>query len=457
MTNPVTAQSPSTARGHTRSRSVILGTLGNVMEWYDFTIYGFLAAAISANFFPSNDPTAALLSTFAIFGVGFVARPIGALVLGPIADQRGRKFVMLISMLLMALGSLIIGMSPTYATIGAAAPACILLGRLLQGFSAGGEFGSAAVYLTEWASPGRRGFFGSFHQVGAYGGLLLGLTVVGIMTSALGSAAVNEWAWRLPFLIGALLALVVLLLRRNVGETPEFQDLEKARLAGEGTPVTEAPSGQQASIVKRFFLAVGIGALWSVTSYVTISFMPTFATAFTKVPSAAALWATGLGCLVAVVLIPVAGNLSDRIGRRPLLLAASVSFIILPAPLLWFVISVPSFWSLLVTEVLFAVPAAAIAGVGIAATSELFGTHNRGRMVSIGPAIAVTVFGGFGPYISTWLISSTKLTIAPAFYIMAVAIITLITALNLPKGNREDTSDTPPVSAVDELGEAAKS
>lgn len=432
MTSSVEVGPAAEVPDRTRSRSVVLGTLGNVMEWYDFTVYGFLAVYISVNFFPGQDPIAALLSTLALFGVGFVARPIGALVLGPIADRRGRKFVMLLSMLLMALGSLVIGVSPTYASIGFLAPAFILVGRLMQGFSAGGEFGSAAAYLTEWASKGRRGFFGSFHQIGAYGGLLLGLIVVAVTTSLAGSEAMTEWAWRVPFLLGSLLAVVVLLLRRGIGETPEFENLEKARAAGSHAVATDAPVGAQTSVARRFFLVIGIGALWSVTSYVTISYMPTFAKTFAGIPSVTALWATGVGCFVAVVLIPVSGHLSDRIGRRPLLIFSAVSFIILPAPLLQFVLSVPSFGSLLLTQILFAIPAAAIAGVGIAAISELFGTHQRGRMVSVAPAIANAIFGGFGPYISTWLISTTGLTIAPSFFIIAVAMITLVTALNLP-------------------------
>ncbi|MEJ2866345.1 MFS transporter [Actinomycetospora sp. OC33-EN08] len=431
MTSSPAVHPPSTSDAAAgRTRSTVLGTLGNVMEWYDFTVYGFLAAAIGAAFFPGDDPVAALLASFAVFAVGFVARPIGALVLGPVSDRRGRRFVMLLSMLLMAAGSLVIGLAPTYASIGALAPALILVGRLLQGFSAGGEFGSAAVFLTEWASRGRRGFFGSFHQVGTYGGLLLGILVVSVLTSVVGTAAVQAWAWRIPFLLGALLAVVVLVLRRTVGETPEFVDLERAReTETEADVSTASPVGAG----RGFVLALGVVALWAVTSFVTINYMPTFATTFAKVPATSALWATAIGCLLAVALIPVFGHLSDRIGRRPLVVGAAVAFIVVPVPLFAFLVAVPSFGTLVLVQVVFAIPTSMIAGAGTATISELFDTRRRGALVSIASAISVAAFGGAGGYVATLLVRSTGLPVSPAFYVMAAAVITLVAGLALPR------------------------
>lgn len=431
MTSPPPPQIlPDAEPTRNRTRSAVLGTLGNVMEWYDFTVYGFLAAAIGANFFPGDDPVAALLASFAVFAVGFVARPVGALVLGPVADRRGRRFVMLLSMLLMAAGSLVIGLSPTYASVGALAPGLILFGRLLQGFSAGGEFGSAAVFLTEWASRGRRGLYGSLHQVGTYGGLLLGLLVVSVLTSAVGSEAVRAWAWRVPFLIGALLALVVLVLRRTIRETPEFEDLEAARRTGDDVTLADDP---QIGAARGFGLALGVVALWAVTSFVTINYMPTFATTFAKIPATAALWATAIGCLVAVALIPLFGHVSDRIGRRPLIIGAAVGYIVISVPLFALLVAVPSFGVLVLVQLVFAVPTSMIAGAGTATISELFSTHRRGSLVSIASAISVTVFGGAGGYIATLLVQSTGLAISPSFYIVAVALITLVAGLALPR------------------------
>jgi MFS transporter, MHS family, proline/betaine transporter len=420
---------PSTSRPAAgRTRSAVLGTLGNVMEWYDFTVYGFLAASIGAAFFPGTDPVAALLASFAVFAVGFVARPIGALVLGPVSDRRGRRFVMLLSMLLMAAGSLVIGLSPTYASIGAVAPALIVLGRLMQGFSAGGEFGSAAVFLTEWASRGRRGLYGSFHQVGTYGGLLLGILVVSLLTSVAGPEAVREWAWRIPFLLGALLALVVLVLRRTVGETPEFEDLERARATGD-----EARTESSVPVGRAFVLALGVVALWAVTSFVTINYMPTFAATFAKVPATSALWATAIGCVLAVALIPLFGHLSDRVGRRPLIVGSAVAFVVLPVPLFALLVAAPSFGTLVLVQIVFAVPTSMIAGAGTATISELFGTQRRGALVSIASAISVAVFGGAGGYVATLLVSTTGLAISPSFYIVGVALITLVAGLALPR------------------------
>ncbi|MEQ3550098.1 MFS transporter [Pseudonocardia nematodicida] len=431
MTSTSPVHSPAADPARTRRRSATLGTLGNVMEWYDFTVYGFLAAAIAANFFPGTDPVAALLASFAVFAVGFVARPVGAIVLGPIADRRGRRFVMLLSMLLMAAGSLVIGLSPTHASIGVLAPALIVFGRLLQGFSAGGEFGSAAVFLTEWASTGRRGLFGSLHQVGTYGGLLLGLLVVSVLTSVAGSDAVREWAWRIPFILGGLLAIVVLYLRRTIGETPEFAELDQARRAGDASAATDTGPGIGA--VRGFVLAVGVVALWAVTSFVTINYMPTFASTFAGVEAGSALWATAIGCVLAVGMIPVFGHVSDRIGRRPLIIGAAVGYLVLPIPLFALLVAVPSFGTLVGVQIVFAVPTAMIAGAGTATISELFDTQRRGALVSIAAALSVSVFGGAGAYIATLLVSTTGLAISPAFYIVAVALITLVAGIALPR------------------------
>ena len=435
MSTPATATPPlghSTPSPQMRRKAATLATLGNVMEWYDFTVYGFLAVYIAATFFPSDDPIVSLLSAFAVFAVGFIARPLGALILGPIVDKRGRKSVMLLSMLLMSLGSLFIGIAPGYLTAGAFGAVLVVTGRLLQGFSAGGEFGSSAVFLVEWASEAKRGLYGSFHQIATYGGLIFGVIVVTVLSLILGPDAMADWGWRVPFLFGALLAIVVLVMRRRIDDTPVYSDADASAAVAE-------PSGARPpSLIGGFFLTLGVVALWGVTSMVTINYMPTYASNFAGIDPQSALWAVLIGGLLTVGLIPVAGALSDRFGRKPFVIGASIAYIVLPFPLFSLVVSTQSFWAVLLTQLVFAFPTAAMAGVGSSTVSELFPTNRRGSLVSIGTAISVTLFGGFGAYICTWLIQATGMTVAPAFYIIGVALLTLVTGFLLPNLTNRD-------------------
>lgn len=433
----VTAAPAQKISDRTRRRTVALATLGNILEWYDFTVYGFLAVAVATNFFPNTDPVASLLATLAAFGAGFIARPIGGIIMGRIADRRGRKFVLLTSMVLMALGSLLLAVAPTYAVIGAAAPVLIVVARLCQGFSAGGEFGSSAVYMVEWAGPKSRGLFGSLHQVASYGGLLVGLLVVASVTAIVGPDNMLAWGWRIPFGIGVLLAFVVVYLRRTLEESPVFLD-EVADTTGNTTAQSE-PNVELSTFPTRgksIFLAIGIVALWSVTSYVTLSYMPAFTQTFAGLNASEALWSTAIGCAVTVILLPIAGSLSDRIGRRPLVLFAAITYAIVAVPVFIMVVNGRSFGFAVLAQVIFSIPTAAIAGVGVATITELFSTRTRGVLVSTTSALSNAVFGGFGPFISTLLIALTGTPVAPSFYIVLIAIFALITGILLPELGR---------------------
>jgi MHS family proline/betaine transporter-like MFS transporter len=424
----VATSPPPVATNAVRRRAAFLATLGNVLEWYDFTVYGFLAAYIAATFFPSDDPIASLLAAFAVFAVGFIARPLGSFILGPLVDRKGRKSVMLVSMMVMATGSLLIGVAPGYLAAGATGAAMVVIGRLLQGFSAGGEFGSSAVFLVEWAGPGRRGLFGSFHQIATYGGLIFGVLLVAALTAIIGPEAMAAWGWRIPFLIGAVLAVVVLILRRRITDTPVFLEHGDVEL----TPHTRAPERGMPGVVRAFLLTVGVVAMWGVTSMVSINYMPTFAANFAGIAPQSALWAVFAGGVVAVGLIPVFGSLSDRFGRKWFVVGAAAAFVVLPYPLFTLVVETRQFWALLVVQLIFAIPTAATAGVGTSTIVELFPTRVRGTMVSIATALAVTVFGGFGGYICTWLIQTSGVVVAPAFYIMAVAVLVVVAGALLP-------------------------
>jgi MFS transporter, MHS family, proline/betaine transporter len=414
----------------TLKRVTVLATLGNVLEWYDFTVYGFLAVYIGAAFFPAGDGVTATLATFAVFGVGFVGRPLGSLVLGPVIDRKGRKSVMLLSMLLMAAGSLLIGIAPGYAVAGALGAVVIVIGRLLQGLSAGGEFGSSAVFLVEWAHQGRRGFFGSFHQVATYGGLLLGVLVTAGLSSALGTSAMHDWGWRIPFLLGALLAVVVLFLRRRMEETPIFSASLEGAVAESGAYTR---SVKEPRPIVGFLLTVGVVSLWGVTAMVALTYMPSYASEFLGIDLKSSLWATLIGAMLTVVLLPIAGHLSDKVGRKTLIVFGAVGYLVVTYPLFVMMSTSKTFGSLMVTQVVLAVFTAAIAGVGSATITELFSAKHRGFLVSIASATAVTLFGGFGAMICTWLIDLTGSMVSPAFYIVGVAMVTLVAGFFLPK------------------------
>ncbi|MDF2117710.1 MFS transporter [Roseiarcaceae bacterium H3SJ34-1] len=404
-------------------RSVVIASLGNILEWYDFTVYGFVVAILARHFFPSQNESAALLATFAAFGVGFFARPLGAVIFGRLADVRGRKFVLLLAMFLMAGASVLIGVSPTFQTIGIAAPIIIVFARLLQGLSAGAEFGGAAAFLIEWAPESRRGFFASFHQVGTYGGLLFGSAVVAILSTSLTTQQMDDWGWRVPFLAGGLLAFVALYMRRNVEETPRFQHPPSEK--------EQDADVAQTSTLMSVFQSVGIVTLWTVTAFAAMVYMNTYTQRYGGLTPKEALWSTAISTMLAVLLIPVAGAISDRAGRRIMMGLSTIGFIVLPIPLYGLIVGQPGFGTILLIQMVLSVLTAMIAGVGPAAIAELFSTHQRATLVGISSAIAVTVFGGFAPFISTILIEKTGSPVAPAYYVVAAALFTGVTLLTI--------------------------
>ncbi len=410
----------------TMRRIVTLVTIGNVLEWFDFSVYAVVAVYIAATFFETSDPIAALLPTFAIFGAAFLARPLGALILGRVMDVKGRKSVMLLSMMLMAGGSVLIGVAPGYATVGVTGAVVVVFGRLLQGFSAGGEFGSTAVFLSEWAHAGRRGFYTSFQQVATSGGLVLGLLFAIVLTSALGPAAMGEWGWRVPFIFGGVLAIVVYVLRRRMGESPVFEAMKQRAV-----PVPDA--GSTSSDVRGFFLNLGVICIWTMAAFITLNYMPTYVVTFAGADQQSALIATMFAAVLTLVLLPVAGAISDRVGRRPMLIIGAVGYMVLAYPCFLLVLSWHSLAALLLSQLVLAPLYSIVAGVGPATITELYGARRRGALVSTASAVATALVGGFGPFIATWLIKVTGDSAAPAFYLMAGAALSLVAALLLPR------------------------
>lgn len=401
-------------------RTTVAIAIGNVFEWYDFVVYGYFATSIAAQFFPAGNELAALLATFAAFGIGFIFRPFGAVVIGAIADRKGRKAALIFTLILMASGTLLIGLLPSHQSIGIAAPILLVVARLAQGFSIGGEWGTSVVYLVEAAPPNRRGLTGSFQQVTVVAGLLLGSGSAALLVSLLEPSALQTWGWRLAFLIGGLLAPIGFYLRRSLLDTPAYrQHGRDGDVGGKRVPLA------------GMFQAFGLSLGWSVMAYIFLVYMPTFSEKYVGLDHPSALWANTLGLLLLMIALPFCGLLSDRIGRRPLLLASCIGMIALPVPLVALVLAKPSFALVLATQLIVGLIIALYAGPAPAAIAEIFGTARRTILVSSANGFAVAIFGGFAPFIATWLIGATGSPIAPFYYVIGAVAVSAVVILTL--------------------------
>ena len=405
-----------------KSRKAIwAAAIGNLLEWYDFGVYAYLASLLATKFFPSSDPTASLLASFAAFGVGFLARPLGGIAIGRLGDTKGRKTALVLTIFLMAFGTVSLGLLPSYDSIGVWAPILLVIMRLVQGLAAGGEWGTSTAFMIEWAPQGRRGFFGSFQQVSTAGGTLLGSGVAAIMTSSLSSAAMLDWGWRVPFLLGVLLLVVGAYMRQNVDETPSY---EASR---------EAVAGQSAAAGFPFGArAFGFTIFWTIAYYTLLVWMPSFTQRFAGLSPSQALWSNTIGLIAMVIAIPCWGALSDKIGRRPILMASAILIGALSYPLFSLMAGGTGLALVLPLQILFGILLALYSGAGPAAISEIFPTHLRSTWMSSGYALAVAIFGGFAPFIATWLIQVTGSPVSPTYlYLLPSAVISLLVIWSL--------------------------
>ena len=401
-------------------RAVVAAIVGNVLEWYDFAVYAYMARLVAKNFFPTGDAVTSLLSTFAAFGVGFVMRPLGGILIGRLGDVKGRKAALVVTIGLMAVGTVMIGLTPSYAAIGVAAPLLVVVARLIQGFSAGGEWGTSTAFIVEWAPERRRGLLGSLQQCSVAGGLLLGSSVAAAVSMLLPAETVEGWAWRIPFLVGGLLGPVGWYLRRHIDETPAFRAATQSDV-----------SVQRARPVVLAARAFGFTVVWTVAYYLVLVYMPTFTQAHAGLTRTDALWATSAGLLVVVIVTPLAGAVSDRIGRKPLLVAACVSLILLPHPLFALMLNGANFAVVVAVQAVFAIAISLFSGPGPAAIAEIFPTAVRSTWLSSAYSLAVAIFGGFAPFIATWLIAATGSPLSPVYYLIAAGVVSLFVILQL--------------------------
>jgi MFS transporter, MHS family, proline/betaine transporter len=407
-----------------RRRAIVSCAVGNFVELFDFLIFGLFAAQIGANFFPGSDPVLSLLSAFATYGVGFVMRPVGAIMIGAYGDRRGRKAALILTVGLMASATALTGLIPSYATIGLLAPILLVLCRLVQGFSTGGEWGGAAAFLVEFSEAGKRGITGSWQQFSVGLALIAGTFSAYILNAALDKEAMIAWGWRIPFILGFVLAPIGLYLRSKVTETPAFgQTVAQNKVAA--TPVRDALTIYRRPVLAAF----GLSIIGCVGNYLFNIFMPSFATSQLGMSASTAYASGATAAVVLTVLTPVMGWLSDRIGRKAVLLISSLGYLVLAYPLFHFLVSTPTGLGLVLTQSIAAVLLAMYAGPLCAVLAELFPTKVRFTALSIGYSLAVTIFGGFAPFIATFLIRETGSQVAPALYVVAAAIVSTITLL----------------------------
>jgi MFS transporter, MHS family, proline/betaine transporter len=416
-------------RHNSGSRAVVAATVGCMLEWYDFAVYGYFAVVIARVFFPLQSEALSLLLTVATFGVGFAMRPIGALVFGTMADRRGRRVALSWTVAAMVLGTAIIAFTPAYASIGIVAPILVVIARLIQGFSAGGEMGSALSYLTEYAPENRKALYASFQQLTQVLALLCGSLIGAIVNLELSATQVEAWGWRIPFFLGLLIGPVGWYIRQKTEEPPAFAAaLARRNEAASQGQVQSAPSAWLA--IRRFpretLAGFCITILWTVCTYYFLVFMPTYAIKQLHLPASVSLLSNSSGLLVAALAIPCFAALSDRVGPRILLCLSSVAILLCSYPALLVLTHYKTVTSLVVIQSGFALLIAAFTGPAGGALAELFPEDIRSTGISISYNFAVTLFGGFAPFIATWLITSTGNVLAPSYYVTFAALAAII-------------------------------
>jgi MFS transporter, MHS family, proline/betaine transporter len=407
------------AQTMTLRKVIAAGSVGALVEWYDFAVYAYLATVLARLFFPASDPGTSLLGSLAVFGVGFVLRPLGGVVFGHYGDRYGRRNALAGAIILMAAATLAIAVLPTYAQVGVLAPILLVVARMAQGLAAGGEWGGGTSFLIEYAPENRKGLYGSLHQFATIGGFVLGIGVSTVVNTVFSPAALDAFGWRIPFLVGALGALVGLYLRLRMADTPEFRELEQSGTVARA-PIVETFKHHSAGV----FRALGVVLGWTIAYYALIG-MPSFLAGVVGVPLSAALTSNLIAMGVHLVLLPVTGLLSDRLGRKPLLLAATVGLGVVAYPV-YALVAQGSFGYLVLGQVIFAAVLAVFSGPAPAALAELFPARVRHSSLSIGYNLATAAFGGTAPFIVAFLVSRTGNSLAPAFYVIAGAVVTAV-------------------------------
>lgn len=416
----------SAARKKSAFKSIFIVASGNFLEMFDFMVFGYYATYISKAFFPTGSEFASLMLTLMTFGAGFLMRPVGALVLGAYIDRKGRRQGLLLTLGLMALGTLAIAVTPTYAQIGLAAPIIILIGRLVQGLSAGVEVGGVSVYLNEIAPPDRKGFFTSWQSASQQAAVVFAALIGLLVSTNLSPETMQAWGWRIPFIIGCVMIPFLFIIRRHMEETDAFLNRKEHPRLGQ---IMRTIGGNWGIVLQGTLMAV----MTTVFFYMITAYTPTFGSKVLSLSPGESLFVTACVGITNFVLLPVMGALSDRIGRKPLLIGATVLGALLAYPLMSWLVASPSFGRLLAVELLLATIYATYNGAFIVYLTEVIPAHVRTVGFSLAYSLATAIFGGFTPAISTALIGATGDKAIPGAWCAAAAVLSL-TALLV--GNR---------------------
>lgn len=415
------AAPPTTVTPAQRRKAFVGAIAGHLIEWYDYGVYGFLAVYVAANFFKSENPMVGILAAFAVFALSFFVRPLGGLFFGPLADKIGRRKTLMLVLGLMCGATAVIGMLPTYAAIGVAAPALLVLMRLIQGFSAGGEVSTISAFVAEYAVAGRRGLATSFLMVTAACGLLLGGIVANGLTAILGTEAMAAWGWRLPFLLAGVLGVVAVFIRMKLEDSPEF-----ARLHAEGK-TSKTPLRETLRYQRQLFLMGALITLLGSTFYLVLTYLTTYMRTILELEAGAIFWLVLITGATAAASMPIGGAISDRMGdRRPMLALGAV---LVSGAVVWFFLTapgtegalplVPSLLALGITTGLYC-------GVPYATMTELMPAHVRSTGIALGYNVPVALFGGSAPFIATWLINGTGDVASPMYFFLGTAAVSLV-------------------------------
>jgi MFS transporter, MHS family, proline/betaine transporter len=414
-------------------RMIVAATIGNVLEWFDFVVYGFFAVTIAEVFFPAGNPTVSLLITFGAFGLAYFVRPLGAIVVGGFTDRAGRKAGLLLSIALMMIGTTLMAVTPGYATIGLAAPIILTLARLLQGFSVGGEFGSAVSFLAEHGG-GRRGFAASWQF--ATGGMitvlasLFGLTLTTLLTHQ----QLVDWGWRIPYFFGMLVGPAGLYVRAKVVETPEFVEAELP------------PTIPISDLLRRHPLPVLLGlgiSIISNSSFYILAYIPTYGQKTLHLPASTGFTATLIGGAILAIGCPLFGHWSDKISRPLLMVIACWLFVLTSYPSFWLMAAWPSLAACIIAVAWLQLVKAGYSGVLPSLLSEQFPVEVRAIGVSLSFSTAVSIFGGLAPLVATWLIAQTGDPLSPSYYLIFTALLSLIALIAVQWRGRRVTRPVP--------------
>ena len=377
-----------------RIKSIFSGSVGNLVEWYDWYVYAAFSLYFAKSFFPQGDQTAQLLNTAAIFAVGFIMRPIGGWLMGIYADRKGRKAALLASVLLMCFGSLMIALTPSYETIGVAAPVLLVVARLLQGLSVGGEYGTSATYLSETATKESRGFFSSFQYVTLISGQLIALAVLIVLQQTLTVEQLESWGWRVPFLIGALCAVVAMFLRRGMEETDSFTKKKDKPAESLMRTLMRHP--------KAVFTVVGLTMGGTLAFYTYTTYMQKYLVNTVGMSKTDSTMISAATLFLFMLLQPLVGALSDKIGRRPILIAFGVLGTLCTVPILTTLHTIQTWWGAFFLIMAALIIVSGYTSINAVVTAELFPTQIRALGVGLPYALTVSIFGGTAEYVALW-------------------------------------------------------